>query len=705
LNILSEPLKRARALVNAYRLTVEYSSPVGVGGDDAILNLLQACLDARALIPEELEKARQFADEASNEIERDAYLWQGDVTKFQIEEAARVAEMRLRLFESLKCEEDYEREREKCRQGTEGTIYWFQMYAWGYDPRAVLKVLPFFPFEFQERYLAWLDDTVLKRRKGGIVEKSRDQGATVGALDWSVHKWLFVAGFSAFLVSATEDLVDSSKDPDTLFEKIRFQLRLTPSWQLPNGFNLLRDMPYMNIANPDTGATITGGAPTENVGRQRRATVVLADEFQGWPGGGFKQNTALSQTSPAVIKLGTPYGMMNQYYTDIHTAGANVFMMDWREHPWKDERWYNALPFGYVGNPMAAETIAQEVDRNYSASQPGKVIKNCREEYCFITWRELVEGFKPYKLDHHFKANDKYKIPGVWNWGRVTDYGMSAKTEDDTHIWAYSLFARPQQAFPFHDSLFFFCSLPIEPIGASELEAFSFYSGLEREFGVRGDKGHLRAPGVNDMSHEAKDAKDVLLTMCGDNWRVPDLDFYQGVSKLRYHFELTDTHLPNPFRPELTGRSRIYFVAPDDEYQLAYNERKKHHFVTPSQTQKGFKRLRREIPAYHFPVEERGKPPQKMRPAPVFDDIITTIRYALARWGVSAAPLTKEQAFQKALPVKLRTTEIEKVEDDDERWKRIQSQNLQRRAFEQKARERHGKGNALEQYRRLMEER
>jgi phage terminase large subunit len=134
-----------------------------------------------------------------------------------------------------------------------------------------------------------------------------------------------VSGFSAFVVSAIEDLVDSSKDPDTLFEKIRFQLRLTPSWMLPKGFNLLRDLNHMNIANPENGATITGGAPTENVGRQRRATVVVADEFQGWPNGGFKQNIALSQTAFSIIKLGTPYGTFNQYYVDTHTPNAKCF--------------------------------------------------------------------------------------------------------------------------------------------------------------------------------------------------------------------------------------------------------------------------------------------------------------------------------------------------------------------------------------------
>src|SRR4029434_8772976 len=55
--------------------------------------------------------------------------------------------------------------------------------------------------------------------------------------------------------------------------------------------------------------------------------------------------------------------------------------MDWREHPWLDDRWYNALPFGYIGPAMTAEEIAQDIDRNYDASQPGKVINNCKEEY------------------------------------------------------------------------------------------------------------------------------------------------------------------------------------------------------------------------------------------------------------------------------------------------------------------------------------
>ncbi|MBA3806389.1 MAG: hypothetical protein H0X14_11845, partial [Acidobacteria bacterium] len=317
-------------------------SPIGDGGDEVLRASLETCVSALSLIPEEVERARALAASASSTIERDAYLWLADLVRMQIEQAARVAGERLRLLDSLT---DFKRERERCAADT---LYWFRMYAWGYDPRSPLKVQPYYPFPRQEDYLLWLDDTVLRRRRSGVVEKARDMGATVGALDWMVHKWLNIPGFSAFLVSANEDLVDSSRDPDTLFEKVRFQLRLTPSWMLPEGFSLKRDMPYMNIVNPETNATITGGAPTENVGRQRRATVVLADEFQAWPNGGFKQNTALSQTAFSVVKLGTSAGTLNQFYVDTHAEGANKFEMDWREHPWKSQAWYDSLPFGYV---------------------------------------------------------------------------------------------------------------------------------------------------------------------------------------------------------------------------------------------------------------------------------------------------------------------------------------------------------------------
>lgn len=609
---------------------------------------LQRCIESRALIPAEQEKLTTLIEESSNEIERNARSYQRDLVEWQLIRAADTAEKRLAYFHRLT---DFDAENELCASDV---FHWFEYYAWTVDPRpdAPLSVMPLALFDFQQRYIEWLDTITFTKRISGLVEKCRTMGATEVFLRWILQRWRYQKDFFYGMpLSANEDLVDSKKDPGTLFEKLRFQLRMLPQWMLPKDFSLERDMPFMQLVNPETNSVIQGDAPTVNVGRQRRATVVLKDESAAWPNGGYQQHVALSRTANTIIDVSSVQGKFNKFADIAHDGKTAKFEMDWRDHPWYDQRWYDALPYGYIGPAMTAEEIAQEIDRNYEASQPGKVIQNCKEEYCFITWSEFIAGYAEYG-----KTIKTGRIPDGWNWGRVSDYGMSARAENDTHIWAYNMFARPSEGWPLKDSLFFFCALPIEPIGATELQAFQFYSSLEREFGVRGTN-FIRKPTVNDMSHEAADPKDVLLKQCGDNWHIPDLDFFKGVSKLRFHFEITDKHLPNPFRP-FNGRSRIYFIAPDGEYSLARNERSGSYFVTPSQTQRGYKRLRQEIQSWHFPPEERGKPVQKMRPKAVFDDIVTTVRYALARWGVQAAPLTPDEVAENKLRPEIRLPAI-----------------------------------------------
>ncbi|HEX7999577.1 MAG TPA: hypothetical protein VF528_14415 [Pyrinomonadaceae bacterium] len=164
---------------------------IGDGGDDVLRSKLEECQRAPLVVlPQELERLRARAASARNTIERDAFEWKQYAVRFQIEQAVRVAEAPLSLLGSLRTEADKEREKEKSRD----TLYWFNNYAWGYDPRSALKVVPFYPYPRQEQYLLWLDETVLDKQTSGVVEKSRDEGATVGALDWCVHKWLNIHG-------------------------------------------------------------------------------------------------------------------------------------------------------------------------------------------------------------------------------------------------------------------------------------------------------------------------------------------------------------------------------------------------------------------------------------------------------------------------------------------------------------------------------
>lgn len=628
--------------------------PVGLEPElgNKLLSALESARDARSLISEAQAIVRSQPYRDKTETEHAAREYQVDLIRWQLERAAEIAKERLDYFSQLQTSDQVKAELEKCKNGIEGTLHWFRMYAWGYDPRpdAPLQVMPFGLFDFQMRYIRWLEWLVFEARSSGLVEKARDMGATVGAETWIVKQWLFRDGFSAMLTSATEDLVDSKKDPDTLFEKVRFQIRLLPEWMLPSGFNLDKDLTYMNIANPVNDAVITGSAPTAKVGRQRRRTVVLMDEFATWPFGGYPQYTALSQTARSLIALATPEGRFNKYAEWRHSGNANVFTMDWREHPWKDKRWYDALQFGYAGPPMTAQQIAQEIDRNYDASQPGKVFPQWREEYCLITWDELIAYYRKFKLDHKFRREDgSYRVPDDWNWGRTHDYGQT-----EGHPWIVTHAARPRANYPLSDSVFVFSVHQVTPTAAEVAQAQPQIETVEKALGWRSSSGALlKSWSFSEHSHEAKDVRKTFLDEYGEVWSAWNTDYNIGIPQMQQWFSLIEPYKPNPIRPALKGRARIYFVAPPDQYKLAFNETAGSYFVTPSRDEKGFKLLREEIPSYHYPPEEAGKPLRQMRPEKIKDDCIDTIRAFATHWGPTVADISEEERSEAALPAPL----------------------------------------------------
>jgi hypothetical protein len=627
------------------------------GGDDSLREALDACVAARALILPEQENTRRLIEAAENDTERDFRRYQFDLVKLQIERAAEAAEARLALLDSLHSEADYERERERCRNGVDGTIHWFENFSWGFDPRddSPIQVMPFYPFEFQRNYLRWLETLVFEKRTSGLVEKARDMGATVGALNWTVKQWLFRPHFSAMLVSATEDLVDSKKDPDTLFEKVRFQLRLTPSWMLPKGFDLTRDTPYMNIANDETGAVISGTAPTANAGRQRRRTFVLADEFAAWPYGGYPQHTALSQTTRSMLKVSSVQGKHNKFAEERHSGNANVFVMDWKEHPWKDQRWYDALPFGYGGAPMSAEVIAQEVDRNYEASQPGRVFPQFRDTHTVITVSELRAYLKKHGVDIPDSFDGLARVPLEWSLGRANDRGA---TEAHRNGWLWA--ATPKQGHPLDDSRFIFREY-LAPIGASLGEIARAVFDFEQRDGE--SKPERMKLSLN--SHEAQSERDTYwkeYKLMLHKWNT---DYEGGIAQLVDRFSLRDVDKPHPIRPQLMGRPRIYLIVADGQGELQSNGMGG-YFVTGARDSGGLLNLRRQIVGYHYPAEEAGKPAGLMRPRKIDDDLIDPLRaFAVHRFPAQNT-LSAMEALTQRLPVQLQPAQIQQLPEAEQ---------------------------------------
>lgn len=603
---------------------------------------------AESFIEPEQARIRELLKSAKTAEEIEAREYQLWYVEMYLTRAAALAKLRLNHFRSIDSPEAIQAEQGKCEADK---VHWFRYYAWGYDPRArtPLSIVPFELYPRQEELVTTLDDIVFNRKTSLTVEKARDEGATELIVRWGIHCWTYKSGFSMLLSSRTEDEVDTKKKQGTLFERARFQIRLLPDWMRPKHFDIDKDLlPDKLIANPN-GNALVGQAPVENMGRGDRVTCAMFDEFAFWRFAGYPQFRSMSQTTDSIIMPSSVAGKFNQF-ADLTSDGVTPkFEMDWRENPFKDQRWYNALPFGFIGPKMSRTTIAQEVDRNYSASQPGKVWK-LDETLTFITRSEFLRPFEEAGLRHKFFNSQRFCIPDDFRITRTHDYGQS-----DGHDWGYLLGAQPKETYPLNDTHFIFICRTLEPTGLTTAQAVVQWREWEADIGLR-DKQSLKwlgKPPRNYHSHEQLDLRKVLLNQYGETWIAWDTDYQTGIATIEDWWTPIDVDEPNPFRPELKGRNRLVFVAPDGEYDLAYNERLQHYFVTVSESEAGFNMARKEIDAYHYPQSELGKPVAKMRPKKEFDNRVDTIRGYAVNWNRDPEQRTPAERREAALPAEL----------------------------------------------------
>jgi phage terminase large subunit len=109
-----------------------------------------------------------------------------------------------------------------------------------YDPRNATRTrpakLPFVMFPKQEDLVDYLL-ALLVAEENGLIEKSRDMGATWLACCFSVWLWRFRRGAAVGWGSRKEILVDKLGDPDSIFEKMRMVISALPAFFMPAGFS------------------------------------------------------------------------------------------------------------------------------------------------------------------------------------------------------------------------------------------------------------------------------------------------------------------------------------------------------------------------------------------------------------------------------------------------------------------------------------
>lgn len=267
----------------------------------------------------------------------------------------------------------WEIERQRCAADI---VYWFNRWVYTYDPRLVgqkdadgNRKSPYVQFKLwpkQREGILWLRDR-LDAAEEGLIEKSRDTGATYLTAGFSLHQWLFSPGFKATFGSRKVDYVDKKDNPDSIFAKLRIMLRRLPVELLPDGFNWTQHDNYMRIVNPATGAVISGEGG-EDMGRGGRSSLYVVDEAAFVPNAETVEK-ALSGNTDCVIWVSSVNGMGNLFARKRHSilSSRQIFRLHWRDDPRKTEAWAAAKQASF-SDPT---TWASEYDIDYTASVEG----------------------------------------------------------------------------------------------------------------------------------------------------------------------------------------------------------------------------------------------------------------------------------------------------------------------------------------------
>lgn len=236
------------------------------------------------------------------------------------------------------------------------------------DVRVAAKrspVMPLLLFPKQRELIEWL---LTKWRAGdpGIMEKSRDVGASWVAMALSCTLCLFYDDISIGVGSYVEDKIDRSGDPDSLFYKIRMFLNYLPA-EFRGGWDLKKHSAHMRVQFPGTGSSITGEAG-DNIGRGGRKTIYFVDESAHLERPQLV-DASLSANTDCRIDMSSVNGGANPFAEKRHGGAIDVFTFGWRDDPRKDDAWY-----AKKSAELDPVVLAQEIDLNYNASVEGVII-------------------------------------------------------------------------------------------------------------------------------------------------------------------------------------------------------------------------------------------------------------------------------------------------------------------------------------------
>lgn len=215
----------------------------------------------------------------------------------------------------------------------------------------------FTPYDYErEIAAAWIDLDRLRDHgelawQNAIGEKSRQMGwtwTTSWLLLWALAYWPESHGLATHLNAAKVDDGGSRSTTESIFGRIRYmaESKIPRSWNAdrestwPEGMQPIdvldfKQSPESIIVNRLSGASLNGGAATEDPGRGGSYTHILADEFARIPWGAAAHRSMRSACPTGRNYGSTPNGKSNRYYelASKPPRGYRKVRLHWTRHP------------------------------------------------------------------------------------------------------------------------------------------------------------------------------------------------------------------------------------------------------------------------------------------------------------------------------------------------------------------------------------
>lgn len=257
--------------------------------------------------------------------------------------------------------------------GADGVILFLEVCASIKIPEYNNQIKPFFLFDYQKRVINKISEDEADNQDHDIlIDKPRGMGITWIIVWMQIHHWLFNKEWTGFDLSRTESEVDDGTAlPDgSIFGKTRWALARLPSWIKPIGFlpKLKKGTSTdsnLKLINPDINSSLTGSSTNANAGRSRRYSWTFVDEAF------FVENfqmvyAALQSVSRIKIFVSTVIpGTRFKKFKDLAESRGDYISLTWRDHPFKDQQWYNEqLPKAEFN-----EDIMREIEPSYVVSK------------------------------------------------------------------------------------------------------------------------------------------------------------------------------------------------------------------------------------------------------------------------------------------------------------------------------------------------